>query len=59
MQGDTNRVYKKYLLVDEENRDEKQAACEHKVWIKRCSCCSMVLDSEHTHEEIEVEETYI
>jgi hypothetical protein len=59
MQGEVDRVYKKYLTIDEDRIDEKQANCEHKIWITRCSCCNAVIDNSKTHEDKDYEEILI
>lgn len=45
--------------TEEDILRRKQANCEHNKWVKTCSCCHAILDSDHIHEEGEQEEIII
>lgn len=52
-------VYKKYSDLEINSVREKQAKCNHEKWVKKCSCCSAILDSEKLHEKVKVPEILI
>jgi len=40
-----------YLSVKDKQRLHIQNNCEHPTWIKKCSCCNKVLDSDALQKE--------
>lgn len=40
----------------EKSRNKKQASCEHKHWIKMCSHCRFIMDSDALHEQTKQKE---
>jgi len=42
--------YENYVQI---SKKKAKAECEHKNWIKRCSCCGKILESDSTHLQAE------
>ena len=57
--NDTIKVYKIYCEQEDDNVRKKQAVCDHPMWIKKCSCCSAILDNEKLHDPTEKKEVYL
>lgn len=43
--------YPKFINKQERERMREQAKCEHFRWIKKCSHCGLIFESEHTHKD--------
>jgi hypothetical protein len=43
------RVKGSYEHIHQVGQERKRLACEHHLWIKRCSICNEILESDSTH----------
>lgn len=51
-----SKIAADFYESEEDRLRRKQAVCGHPHWIKRCSHCGAILDSDHIHEEEPSEE---
>lgn len=42
------RTYQDYLKIEKERKDELLKNCKHERWVKRCSFCNKILESDST-----------
>lgn len=53
------RITSDFYETEEDRIRRKQSTCGHGHWVKKCSHCGAILDSDHLHEDTPCEEIVI